>query len=99
MAQYKVGNKLLDEGEYEGEIIMIWGFWLFVIGALIAGMYVHSMLPAEWSKEWRFASVIAGGAFSGGVLAYFAPYVRAAFFMGLFALTVSGALYWVWTHV
>lgn len=74
-------------------------FWLFVIGAVIAGMYVHSLLPVEWSKEWRFASVIAGGAFSGGILAYFAPYVRAAFFMGVFVLTVSGALYWVWTHV
>lgn len=99
MAQYRVGNRFLDEDEYEGEIIMIWGFWLFVIGAVGAGMYIHSMLSAEWSKEWRFAGVVAGSVFSGGILAYFAPYVRAAFFMGVFAFTVSGTLYWVWTHL
>lgn len=99
MAQYKLGNRFLDEAEYEGEVIMIWGFWLFVMGALIAGSYLHSILPEDWSKEMRFAGVVIGSGVSGGILAYLAPYIRVAFFIGMFAAVISGALYWVWSFI
>lgn len=99
MAQYKIGNKYLNEDEYTVHAFEVWSFWLFIIGAFIAGAFALDHIPNEWSKEFRYAVVIATGATAGIALGAMALYIRLMFFIGVFLAGVSGALYWVWTIV
>lgn len=99
MAQYKVGNKYLNDDEYALHAFEVWSFWLFVIGAFIAGAFTLDHLPEDWSKELRYAIVIGAGAAAGFALGAMALYIRLIFFIGIFLAGVSGALYWVWTIV
>ncbi|MBI1302069.1 MAG: hypothetical protein GC137_10530 [Alphaproteobacteria bacterium] len=99
MAQHKIGNRYLDDEEYELEAISMWGFWLFIIGAIIGGAYMRDIMPAEWPKEIRYA-VMTGSAISvGGFLAYLSPYIRTLFYVALGLSAISGALYYAWTIV
>ena len=99
MAQYKVGNKYLNDDEFEAHSLEIWGFWLFVISALITGMFVKQHIPDDWSKELRYGVLIISCGLAGYIMARLAPYIRTAFFIGIFLAMVGGALYWAWTIV
>jgi hypothetical protein len=99
MAQYKVGNKYLNEDEYEMHAFGVWSFWLFVCGAFIVGFIIQHYVPDDWSKILRYAVVIGTGILAGIALSTLALYVRLLFFMGIFASAVSGIFYWVWTVV
>lgn len=99
MAQYKVGNKYLDDEEYVVHAFEVWSFWLFVLGAFIAGAMTLEHIPADWAKELRYGVVIASGGAAGFALSSMALYIRWLFFVGVFLACVSGALYWVWTIV
>ena len=99
MAQYKVGNKILDDEEYEFEAISIWGFWLFVIGSFFAAAFMRDVMPDDWSKELRYGIMISFAVGVGSGLAYLSVYIRQLFYMGLFVAAVTGALYFAWSVI
>lgn len=99
MAYYKRGNAYLDEDESVGYSASLWGFWLFILGAYFAGNYVHGILPEDWPKELRFASVVLSGGFVGSILAYFSVHIQVITYMVLTYSAVAGLLYLVWTWV
>ena len=99
MAYYKKGDMYLDEDESIGYSASLWGFWLFVLGAYFVGSYVHGILPEDWSKELRFASVVLSGGAAGSILAYFSIHIQIIFYMVLTYGILAGLLYWVWTWV
>jgi hypothetical protein len=99
MAQYKVGNKYLNEDEYEMHAFGVWSFWLFVCGAFIVGFIIQHYVPDDWSKILRYAVVIGTGILAGIVLSALAVYVRFAVLMGLFLSVVLGILYWIWMMI
>jgi len=99
MAQHKVGNKYLDDDEFEAHSLEILGFWLFVITALITGMMMKQHIPDDWSKEMRYGVLLISSGLAGYIMAWLAPYIRTAFFIGVFIVMLSSALYWAWTIV
>ncbi len=99
MAQHKIGNRYLDDEKYELEAISMWGFWLFVIGACLTAAYMRGIMPAEWTKEIRYAFMIGSAISVGGFLAYLSPYIRMLFYVALGMSAISGTLYFAWTIV
>lgn len=77
MAQYKVGERILSQEEYNEDKIQKWGLSLFIIGAVLCGVAVHASIPADWSKIIKFALIIVSGMAGGSVLAYFAKQIEA----------------------
>ncbi len=96
MAYYKIGNQILSEEEYDAQSLAVWRFVLFVVVALAAGVLVHGMYSDELSKIWRFFGVVSVSAGTGGVLALYAPYIRAIVAYLLIAVLVSSLTYWLW---
>ncbi|MDY0096208.1 MAG: hypothetical protein RBT80_26225 [Candidatus Vecturithrix sp.] len=98
-AYYKVDNRILSESEYEAERNWIWGFWLFIIGALACGNFIFDHIPQEWSKEMRFGILVLGSIMSGLILAYVATYIRMMFYvlLGVGVLVMVGG--WLWNLV
>ena len=99
MAQIKVGKKILSEEEHDQYINDAVGGFLFLVGALIAGYFLNSIIPDDWSKYIRFSLVLFPALLVGYVLNYFAPIIRSIAVIAFVALLISGVAYWVWTIV
>ena len=99
MAQYKVGNRILSKEEYESECIGNWAVMLFILGAVMAGIGAHDVLPEEWSKPLRFGLIVVSGGAGGIFAAFLAEKVRTAFFvfLGIGVLALIGN--WVWSAI
>lgn len=96
MAQYKVGERILSQEEYNEDKIQKWGLFLFIIGAVLCGVAVHASIPADWSKIIKFALIIVSGMAGGSVLAYFAKQIEALVGWGIFFGLLVGAGCFVW---
>lgn len=77
MAQYKVGDRILSQEEYDEDKIQKWGFALFIIGAVLCGIAAHASIPAEWAKVVKFGLILLSGMIGGTILAYFAKQIEA----------------------
>jgi hypothetical protein len=100
MAQYyKVDNRILDEEEYASEKLFFWGFWLFILGSIMSGIYIHDNLPEDWSKEAKFAALLFSSLVVGGILARFAVIIRFVFFVSLAVCFLGTVLWLVWSVV
>ncbi|HIF26237.1 MAG TPA: hypothetical protein EYG18_08595 [Micavibrio sp.] len=96
MAYYKIGNQILSEEEYDAQNLAVWRFVLFLAGAVVAGFLVNGMYSDGLPKIWRFVGVIFLGAGAGGLLALYAPYIRAIVAYLLIAVLVSSLTYGLW---
>ena len=99
MAHYKVGKRYLDDEEYDAHVIEIWGVSLFLIGAFVTGCMMNDIVPEAWDKILRFAAVVTPAVAVGGILGFLAPYIRTAFYAGIFYAVLAGVIYWVWSVV
>ena len=99
MAQHKVGNRIFEEEEYELETISTWAFYLFVIGAIVSGLFMRDVMSDDWSKELRYFLLISVSIASGTLLGYLSVYIRQLFYMLLFVGAMSGVLYYAWTII
>lgn len=99
MAQHKVGNKILSDEEFEVHAYEIWGFWLFVIGAIVTGMAVLEYMPEDWSKNVRYTALIASCGTVGFILAKLAPFIRQMFYVGIALGILAFILDWAWKLV
>lgn len=99
MAQHRVGNRILDQDEYDTSVLELWQSALFIIGAAAAGLTAHHYVPGDWPRWLRFAGVIAPGAGAGLVLGYLAPFIVMFVYMALTYGAIAGVLYWVWVSV
>lgn len=96
MAYHKVGDQILSQEEYEEDGVHKWALALFIIGALLAGSAMNSILPDEWPKYVRFPAVILAGGFAGTVVAYFARPIRNLATWVIFLVILGGIGYGVW---
>ncbi len=96
MAQYKVGNQILSEEEYKSQVHGNWIFILFGIGVLAAVLIINSLVPSDWPKYLRFSCMFGAAIFCGGILSFFADYVRKFFLISLGTAIAGGIIYWIW---
>lgn len=100
MAQYyKVDNRLLNEEEYNEHCVGVWAVCLFFGAAIFCGYQLHGIIPTEWAKELRFASLILPSIMAGGIAARYAHIVRNLFFSVLAILAVYAVGDWVWSLI
>ncbi|ASG84168.1 hypothetical protein KG918_003442 [Salmonella enterica] len=77
MARYRSGNRWLSASEHEEELSFRWGAGLFLAGAIVTGLLLHSVVPLYWYKPVRFVVEVIPALLVGGVLAYFQRTIRA----------------------
>ena len=99
MAYYKVDQTILDQGEYDNHIDELWGGFLFLIGAIAAGILIHKGMPEEWPKELRFIAIIGGGYGIGFLMGLLAPIVRIIVMVSLGLGIVGGLGYLLWSVI
>ncbi|OFW86931.1 MAG: hypothetical protein A3B66_07350 [Alphaproteobacteria bacterium RIFCSPHIGHO2_02_FULL_46_13] len=100
MAQfYKVDNRLLNEEEYNEHCVGLWAVCLFFVTAIYCGYQLHGVIPHEWMKELRFATLIILSVIAGGLAARFAGFIRGACFVGLALMVLYAVGTWVWSIV
>lgn len=100
MAQYyKVDNRLLNEEEYNEHCVSLWAVCLFFATAIYCGYQLHGMIPVEWEKEMRFATLVIPSVIAGIVAAKFAGFIRGAFFVALAIGVIYAIGIWVWHSI
>jgi hypothetical protein len=70
MKYHKVGDQLLTDDEYDQYQDENWGFWLFVIGAIISGILSYFYVIPEVfpsSEIWAKMILIILPAIAGGI--------------------------------
>lgn len=91
MARYRSGKRWLSESEHEEELSFRWGAGLFLAGAIVTGVILHSVVPPQWYKPVRFALEVGPAVIIGGLLAYFQRRIR----QGLLIVVALAVLMWV----
>lgn len=96
MAHHKVGNRYLNDKEYDEHVLELWGLFLFLAGAFITGYFMNGAIPEDWAKMWRFLLIVLPAVIAGFALSFLAAYVRTVVYIGLFCGALAGIAYWVW---
>ena len=96
MAYYKIGNHILSEEEYDAQNLAVWRFVLFVVGTVTVGMFLHGIMPEDFSKMGRFTVFVLLGGVVGTMLAYSAAFIRAALRISLLVCFLTITVYVIW---
>lgn len=99
MAYYKIGNQILSEEEYDAQNLAVWRFVLFVMGAVVAGLFLLSTYPEELPKMWSFVCTVTAGIGVGGLMTMFAAYIRAGMSLLVLIVLMCAVIYLVWLVV
>lgn len=96
MAQYRVGDRLLSQEEYNEDLIFKWKLVLFSLGLFVAWYAVQQFVPIDWDKWIRFTLIAVGGSIIGGGFACFARQIDAlsAWVLRAAVLYIVGAVIW-----
>ncbi len=97
MVRYRKGNKYLSEEENIEDENNAWGFYLFLIGAILSGYLTYSnIMEFDWPKWLNFTLIIVAGFVGGGMLGALHKQIRFLIAFGVAAgiIYFFGALLW-----
>ncbi|WP_318476553.1 hypothetical protein [Photobacterium leiognathi] len=100
MARYRVGNSFLSADEYEEHNIGMWATGLFIVSALFTGVYIYKLVsPLEIYKWLKFSAIGLSSITVGSIFAFFAAWIRQAFFIGVGLSIVGLICSIIWEHL